>query len=779
MTRGRSPTRPHAPRSLAVCDRRLRYALLTAVLLLAPSLAAQGPDGATGLSPAAVADSQRVLTTLDRTVRRTPHDAAAWHHLGQVSWVLATRGGATPLIRGLVPAPLRARADDALRRAVQLAPDSVAYRLTLSAFLTDQVSRAPTRQAERYAEEILRLLPDTSDGRLEVETALYIGRSLWHSYETMAHRRITREPGADTLRSVLQLLGRMAGFNFDAGIVPMPSDFSHAITQLLINTTEQPFEVSGEAAYLRAERWLRQAYDRAPVDAQTYRALATLYAGRDRWAELSRLARDHTLREPADPWGWMGLGLALARLRDIAGAREALTTGLDAMLPADRQALDRIERISTAPQIAQLAALDAVTRERAIAAQWFVADPLWSTDDEDPRVEFLARIAYAELRWGAPESGRRGVDTDRGRVFLRYGPPDVIARLTYDPRGSTLGSLVGARDEIIDAIGSRRLTVGTDQDTPGLTSITLYWVYDAGLVFAFTNLRTLAFDDQAINDYVFESQPARFDNIAMMQIDSMPAQVVRFRAGADSVELFVASRAPVASMRALAARGTALQATTWLYGRTVPDAFRERTPVTADGVLYWTQRVRAGDYLWRVETTAEGLLAAGRASSPLTLRDDEATGFAIRGTGLSDILLGTAMADDGGAARWQDARVTPLIGALSGQRTIALLWESYELASEAGTARFEVQVQLRRVRGSADRIVARVIGALAAVAGVDRNADGVAIRYSRATAVAPVIVEQLTLDLGDTPPGEYTVRVEVRDSVSGRVFSRATRLLVE
>jgi GWxTD domain-containing protein len=757
----------------------MRRALFTAVLLLAPSLGAQGPDGAVGLTAAAVADSQRVLTALDRVVRRTPTDAAAWHQLGLVSWVLATRGSAPPTIRGLVPAPLRARADDALRRAVQLAPDSVAYRLTLSAFLTDQVGRASTSQAERYAEEILRLLPDTSDATMEVETALHIGRGLWNSYETMAHRRITREPGADTLRSVMQLLGRMAGFNFDAGVVPMPSDYYHAITQLLVNTTEQPFEVSGEAAYLRAERWLRQAYDRAPADERTFRALAILYLGRDRWSELARLARDHTLRTPADPWGWMGLGLALARSRDIAGARDALTTGLAAMRPSERLALDRIERISGTAQVAQYAALDSVGRERTVAAQWFLADPLWSTDDEDPRVEFLVRIAYAELRWGSPESGRLGVDTDRGRVFVRYGPPDVIARLTFDRAGGNLGSLVGSSDQIMDPTTARRLTVGTDRPGDGGTSITLYWVYDAGLLFAFTNLRTLAFDDHAINEYMFESQPARFDNIAMVQIDSMPAQVVRFRAGRDSVELFVATRAPVASMRALAARGTALQATTWLYGRTVPDAFRERTPVTADGVLYWTQRVRAGDYLWRVETTADGLLAAGRASSPLTLRDDEATGFAIRGTGLSDILLGTTMADDGGAARWQDARVTPLIGALSGQRTIALLWESYELAGDDGTARFEVQVQLRRVRGSADRIVARVIGALAAVAGVDRNADGVAIRYSRATAAAPVIVEQLTLDLGDTPPGEYTVHVEVRDTVSGRVFSRATRLVVE
>ncbi len=743
-------------------------------------LGAQAPDGAGVLSAGAVADSQRVLATLDRSVRRTPSDAAAWHRLGQVAWTLATRADASPRIPGLVPMPLRERADIALRRAVQLAPDSLTYRMTLSAFLVDLVGRTPMlARAERYADEILALLAEHPTAELDANAALSIGRMLWNSYETMAHRRITREVGADTLRNVVQLMGLWTGFEFTPSTEPRPSDYYHAITQLLFNTTAVPFEVAGEASYLRAEHWLRRAYDRAPTDERTYRALAILYLGRERWTELARLARDRSLQAPADPWGWMGLGLALARGRDIPGAREALTRGLGAMRPSERRMLDRIERISASPQIAQLAALDSATRERAVAAQWFLADPLWSTDDEDPRTEFLARIAYAELRWGDPATGRAGVDTDRGRVFLRYGPPDAIVRLTYDPRGGGMQSLIGSRDEIIDPMASRRLTVGSEQDGGGGTSITLYWVYDAGLLFAFTNLRTLAFDDQRINEFMFESQPARFDNIATMQIDSMPAQLVRFRAGPDSVTLFVATRAPVEQLRALAARGTTLTATTWLFGRSVPDAFRESTPVTADGELRWTKRVRAGDYLWRAETTADGLLAAGRATSPLVLRDDAASGFTLRGAGLSDVLLGTRLDEAADARRWEDARVAPLIGPLRGQRSVALVWESYELGSEGGASRFEVQVQLRRVRGSGAGVIARVVGALASVAGVDRNADGVAIRYARTTAAAPVLVERLTLDLGDSPPGEYVVQVELRDAITGRVHTRTTRLVLE
>ena len=201
--------------------------------------------------------------------------------------------------------------------------------------------------------------------------------------------------------------------------------------------------------------------------------------------------------------------------------------------------------------------------------------------------------------------------------------------------------------------------------------------------------------------------------------------------------------------------------------------------MTADGELRWTKRVRAGDYLWRVETTADGLLAAGRATSPLVLRDDAATGFTLRGAGLSDILLGTALVESAEARRWDDAGVTPLVGPLRGQRRVALVWEAYELGSDGGASRVEVQVQLRRLRGAGAGVIARVVGALASVAGVDRNDDGVAIRYTRTTASAPVLVERLTLDLGESPPGEYVVQVDLRDTVTGRVHTRVTRLVVE
>jgi GWxTD domain-containing protein len=590
------------------------------------------------------------------------------------------------------------------------------------------------------------------------------------------------------------------GFDPSIGMVPYAGDFYHAMAQLVATTTQQSFEVAGEATYLKSTYYLERAYELRPEDDRIFRALAVTYLGRDRWVELQRLAQDRTIRAAHDPWSWLALALAQARLGEIANAREAMTRGLALLRPEERDRLDRIERVLAPDHAAQFRLLSPADRERSTAAQWFLADPLWSSDDEDPRLEFVVRVVYAELRWGAEGEGRHGVDSDRGRVHIRYGPPDKIIRITQFPGGA--GDIVGSAlltDEFRDIkLGHRPAggifyggtrsqngeiippsSTGALPLAPPAPRQMLFWLYDQGLLFAFPGLRYLSAEDVGINEHLFATQPARFDNIAVVRVDSMPTQAVRFRAGTDSVELFVATRSPLQQLREAAAVGTSIMATNWVYGRTVPDAFRDSLPLTENGVLTWTRRLRAGDYLWRAEVTAKGLLAAGRSTIPLTLRDDAATGFTLRGAGISDILLGTSLTDVSGAESWRETNVTPLLGSLRGQRTVALVWETYDLASEAATSRYDVVVQVSRVRGRADRVVASVVGALASVAGIDRNEDGVAIRYSRTTAAAPVLVEQLTIDLGATPPGEYVIVVQVRDAIGGSTLTRTTRITVE
>lgn len=61
----------------------------------------------------------------------------------------------------------------------------------------------------------------------------------------------------------------------------------------------------------------------------------------------------------------------------------------------------------------------------------------WMKRDTDPRtpenealIEFSSRIKYADNNF--KELGKRGRDTDRGRIYIKYGPPDEITEKTHD-----------------------------------------------------------------------------------------------------------------------------------------------------------------------------------------------------------------------------------------------------------------------------------------------------------------------------------------------------------
>jgi len=65
-------------------------------------------------------------------------------------------------------------------------------------------------------------------------------------------------------------------------------------------------------------------------------------------------------------------------------------------------------------------------RDRLIAEYWKERDPTPGTDENELFDEFLRRIREANQRFSFSRDD--GWNTDRGRVYLKYGPPDIIER---------------------------------------------------------------------------------------------------------------------------------------------------------------------------------------------------------------------------------------------------------------------------------------------------------------------------------------------------------------
>ena len=66
---------------------------------------------------------------------------------------------------------------------------------------------------------------------------------------------------------------------------------------------------------------------------------------------------------------------------------------------------------------------------RFLVTFWKKRDPTPRTAENEFVVEHLRRIRYADDHFGGRASGR-GSDTDRGRVYIKYGPPDDIRPFT-------------------------------------------------------------------------------------------------------------------------------------------------------------------------------------------------------------------------------------------------------------------------------------------------------------------------------------------------------------
>jgi GWxTD domain-containing protein len=64
-------------------------------------------------------------------------------------------------------------------------------------------------------------------------------------------------------------------------------------------------------------------------------------------------------------------------------------------------------------------------REKFIEQFWLRRDPVTGTPENEFKQEHYRRIAYANQRFGTT-SGRPGWRTDRGHMYIVYGPPDEI-----------------------------------------------------------------------------------------------------------------------------------------------------------------------------------------------------------------------------------------------------------------------------------------------------------------------------------------------------------------
>jgi GWxTD domain-containing protein len=618
-----------------------------------------------------------------------------------------------------------------------MSPDSARYWMTLSQFNATSGFASTTFSSGGQAASALDAAERSGDRLQLARAADAAGLAAWRRYEPISKRALASD-------------GRQVDLSMVSGI---RRDRAVDYLNSFVRRIEPP---TGDGDYKTAMEYFRRALEADPTNLRTARHYYMVLGEREQWEEMRAVARRRLSIYPLDWQSQLARGLAAHRLGDGKEAQAAFDSALINMDDSTRDRMTSLSRILRPTMRAGDAKKrkdgvgDAVAfnrlpddqRNAVTSLYWLMADPLSITQENEHRNEFMARVTWADFRWSSEDHGLLGADTDRGDVYIRYGPPKL--------------------DMVI---------AGNSSNTQGAGN-TLAWIYDGQQAFffdmmpGFLSARTAFFDKDYV-DQVKDAVPVSWANVPTTRtLDTIPIMTSRFRARGDSVDVVVAASIPIDSMvrgldmdrapvdidirvfdRFVAVRGVESVQSTF-----APDSVRSPAPRS------WIRRIGPGLNLLRVEALQADSRRAARAMS--RIESDLGSGF-----GLSDILLGSAPAPRGGNAprSWRDIETTPSSGTFSDAK-IGLTWEIYELTNRNGQSKYRIEVAVERVTKGLGGFTARIVDNLGRTLGREqRGMNRLAFAFDRTAPAANTLVEYLTVNLADATAGEYRLRVSVVD----------------
>jgi len=715
-------------------------------LLLTTSLLVSAPAGQAhedsaraliqrGLALAAGGDTAAAITELRAAVDADDGLAEAHFHLGRL---LARQASAVDTEDW----QQRKEALEALREALKLDRDNPEY---LNEYGWLLIKRNSWNDAERVLERALRLAeerrPDDADLQAEIHMNLaYIEELRW-----------------DQERDRLMNLPTRERMNLEPVSTPFPQRW---VRQQLENNPK----IEGFGADTRSNM-LEHYHAAVQLDEENVEATRRLLLGlldADRIDEYESFAENLVGARP-ERWEshlYRGLGLHVAGREDEAEA--AFDRALSLMPDREREAFESLELTLRRQTAQDYLAYDPQTRKLYEQQFWRVTDPLYLTRANERRLEHIARIAYADLRFAEPVTGKRGWETDRGIIFIRYGPPDVVGRT---------------------GIGRN-------------SRINVAWLYGDGLAFMFeqqAGYRRVRLGDRGDWEFVAaearEYQPASYHNIPSIPLLlPVPIQVARFRGDSpDEVAVEVHAELPLQELARDLDVGSGEVETGLFVLRMTGQRLSEQvdTMVLAYEEAANTNALRS----WRVLVPPVGnLVAAVEARDAATLR--AATAREIISTEpftadtllVSDILLARALrplAREPQRRQELDITPNPTLDYATRER-IHIYYDIYGLETDSeGFAGFNVALNITVKALSregeiwaGDRNPLGILAKLADFWGFSAVGDDqVELRFSRELPLGDRdrVIEFQSLDLREAPAGEYEIRLRVYDRLGERL----------
>ena len=721
-------------------------------------------------SALSTSDTIRAIAMLDSAVRESPRSALLWHRLGLLSWYSAGATRDYALSTGRRGIRLLRKADSALRIAARLEPGTARYVLDLGRFFEYSEVFTVRLQAPRQFTRALESARGTGDMLVLSEAADELGMIHWRRYQAISDRRqLTTGAAAIPLDELLR----------DA----------RSIQSFLELRTVVPSRPSGIEEYSKATDLFHEALRSNPNNDKAVRHSFMALVERGQWPQLLEAASRRLNTSPWDPWAWLAKGLSSWRLHNSSDAAAAYDSALVLLSSRDRENLVYLARILRPSDSSSYEMLTAHQRRVMNRLYWTAADPLALTPENEVHLEFLSRVAEAEFRWSTEDAQQHGSNSDRGSILIRFGPPPIVA--SFAPTGTSTQACPGYR---VDFSEQRQ---GVETGLPVLescvnagdpaSSLVIWYYPETGLHFVFRAPPTYG-TAHLVGEYserlreVRAVAPVSWLNVPVTKsVDSLPVMIARFRANTDSSDLLIYADFPTSSTQ----HTTGLPGQRWRVGVTAIDAtlgliVRDTTPEEelagqSTAPRKWVVRVPATTMSYRVEGIAAETGAAARASGGIEFPSNS-------GFGMSDIAVGSRLSTSNPTPRrWNEVHLSGGISLSSG-RPFGVLWETYELESESGVSRYQVDLTFSLKNRQAERpLLVRIFEGTTGAIGLrqKQRADEVTITYERTIPSSPVALDYLSLATPEDIAGTYVLSITITDLVARKSVTTVRQLMLQ
>ena len=554
-----------------------------------------------------------------------------------------------------------------------------------------------------------------------------------------------------------------------------------------------------QASYDRAIGHLRQALASDPRRRPVYDHVVRLATLSGRFEEALPDLAEMYVQFPEDAGMWLYAGLVNHRLGQYDAADIAFGRALDYMDGETRAAYTDLTLILPPDEWDAFRADPDGFSDR----YWTSRDPRYLNTVNERRTEHYARLVTADLLYRSDDLDLPGWKTERGRLHVRYGPPetDVV--------------IEGGLGLVVEQFAGRDEAFAIDPDAPagvGLSNRFNVWDYGDGVRFVFEDPnRTGEFRLYSLPADVYGLQSVRnpsamdFALIAQAEVRrrperyafqtpgravELPYRVAAFKGEGGRTDLYVNYGIPVSESETPSEGvqedvDVTVKTGAFLIGpgremlierRRTVYGLRGAQIVPFDQTRLWTSTepmsARPGD---GYEVSLEFETASGQTGA-VQRRAVDVPDFGGTGLRLSDVLLAYDAQEADRAVPGRVFRdgvsVQPAPwGVFRVGDPVYLYFEPYGLGMTDGRTDYEVEASLRPKDTSTGirRLARRVFGS-----------DGAAV--SSAFEVQGDRADDavyLFLDATGQEPGLYTLTVTVRDRISGLSADRETDLLLE